>query len=98
MNLLALKGCVSDKTNQNLTNVQKLLLRAHFCLGHIGFKVVQWLGHRGVLGKPSKKMAAANLQALKCAACLRGKQTHVLTLTKHVSKDELGNLLKGRTQ
>jgi hypothetical protein len=43
---LALKGCVTDEVNQNLTGAQKLALRYHFRLGHIAFNHVQWLGDK----------------------------------------------------
>ena len=33
-------GCVTNELSQNLTHLQKVLLRLHFRLGHIGF---QWL-------------------------------------------------------
>ena len=36
---LALEGCVSGEQNQNLTSLQKLLLRWHFKLGHLGFSI-----------------------------------------------------------
>ena len=91
---LALKGNVDDETNQNLTNAQKTLLRWHFRLGHIGFAAVQWLGRQGFLGVHGEKMAAANLQAPKCAACQFGKQGKTPTPSKHGNNDAPGGLLK----
>ncbi|MGH3055544.1 MAG: GAG-pre-integrase domain-containing protein, partial [Gaiellaceae bacterium] len=41
--------CVTDDLNDNLSGNQKLLLKWHFRLGHIGFEFVQWLARRGFL-------------------------------------------------
>ena len=89
---LSLRGHVEDETNQNLTSAQKLLLRWHFKMGHLGFATVQWLGRMGMLGEGGKKMAAANLQAPKCAACQFGKQGKTPTPTKHGDQDSPGSL------
>ena len=40
---LILALCVTDASNQNLTNTQKELLKWHFRLGHVGFSHIQWL-------------------------------------------------------
>ncbi|MGH3053715.1 MAG: hypothetical protein ACRDL7_01895, partial [Gaiellaceae bacterium] len=63
----ALHTCVTDDINQNLTSHQKLLLRWHFCLGHIGFESLQWLARRGFLPK-----TIANCDRPKCASCQFG--------------------------
>ena len=60
-NALALKGCVTDEVNQNLTYAQKMLLRAHYQLGHLGFKAVQWIGRQGWLGPLGEKMGQSNV-------------------------------------
>ena len=73
-NALALKGCVTDETNQNLTRPQKLLLKYHFKLGHLAFKVVQWIGQQGWLGPDGLTMGKHNSPVPKCAACQLGKQ------------------------
>ncbi|MGH3054776.1 MAG: hypothetical protein ACRDL7_07345, partial [Gaiellaceae bacterium] len=39
----SLHTCVTADINQNLTSAQKLLLRWHFRLGHIGFEALQWM-------------------------------------------------------
>ena len=91
---LAMGGCVSDESNQNLTSAQKLLLRWHFRLGHIGFAAVQWLGRKGYLGMHGETMGAAKLEAPKCAACLYGKQGRTPTPTHHSTKDSVGSLSK----
>lgn len=67
---LAMNGCVTDETNQNLSPQQKILLKWHFRLGHLGFATLQWLGRSGMLGPFGEKMGAARLLAPKCAACL----------------------------
>ena len=73
-NVLALKGCVTDEANQNLTRPQKLLLKYHFKLGHLAFKMVQWIGRQGWLGPDGLTMGKHNLPVPKCAACQLGKQ------------------------
>ena len=75
-NALALKSCVSDETNQNLTRAQRILLRHHFRLGHTGFRLVQWLGRNGWLGNDGISMGKSNCDVPKCAACQLGKQSH----------------------
>jgi hypothetical protein len=94
---LALKGCVTDEVNQNLTQNQKLALRLHFRLGHIAFQHVQWLGRQGWLGPEGVKMGQLNLTAPKCAACQFGKQSRTPTPGKHVTFEESGALSKDQT-
>jgi len=38
-----LNGCVLAEENQNLTERQKLLLKWHCKLGHLGFKTISWI-------------------------------------------------------
>ena len=95
---LALSGCVADETNQNLTSAQKLLLRWHFKLGHLGFSAVQWLGRKGWLGPHGEKMGEAKLEAPKCAACQFGKQGRTPIPTHHSTKDATGSLTKDKLE
>ena len=95
---LALKGCVTEETNQNLTFAQKLLLRFHFRLGHIAFAHVQWLGRQGILGSLGERMGAATLQAPKCAACLYGKQSRTSASSKHTKNDDPGALSRDKLE
>lgn len=97
-NALALKGCVTEEVNQNLTRAQKTLLRFHFKLGHCAFALVQWLGRKGILGQAGIDMAKPNLQAPKCAACLLGKQGRTPIPTQHIRKDDAGSLLKNKLE
>ena len=96
--LLALKGCVTEEINQNLTNAQKLLLRVHFKLGHLGFTTVQWLGRQGWLGTLGAKMGRSTLQIPKCAACQFGKQHRTPVPTQHIRHDPTGHLSKGKLE
>ncbi len=89
---LALRGCVTEEVNQNLTPGQKLLLRFHYKLGHLAFAAVQWLGRQGWLGPKGEKMGHQNLQAPKCAACQFGKQGKTPTPGRHVTFDASGKL------
>jgi Reverse transcriptase (RNA-dependent DNA polymerase)/GAG-pre-integrase domain len=89
---------VTEEANQNLTHQQKILLKWHFRLGHIGFATVQWLGRNGLLGPFGQKMGAARLDAPKCAACQFGKQGHTLIPTHHSDKDAVGSLTKDKLE
>jgi hypothetical protein len=93
---LTLKGCVTDEVNQNLTFKQKLLLRFHFRLGHLGFQAVQWLGRQGILGEQGLKMALGKLEAPKCAACLFGKQGRTPDGTTHTTRTTEGALKENK--
>jgi len=83
-NLLALKACLTDERNQNLTSAQKMLLRWHFKLGHTGFAAVQWLGRQGFFGPRGKAMGHARCDSPKCGTCLLGKQHKTANPAKHV--------------
>ncbi|MGH7974286.1 MAG: hypothetical protein ACREBR_02075 [bacterium] len=61
--------CVTDATNSNLSGTQKLLLRWHYRLGHVGFALVQWLARNSII-LPS---SIARCEAPKCASCEYGK-------------------------
>jgi hypothetical protein len=92
---LALKGCVTDEVNQNLTSTQKLLLRFHFRLGHIGFQHVQWLGRQGLLGPEGVTMGnKSNLTVPKCTVCQFGKQGRTPTQGRRVTFADSGALSK----
>ena len=73
---LALLGNVTLEQNQNLTFSQKLLLKWHYKLGHVGFNVVKWIGRQGLFGKLGEKMGAESVgtSTIKCSACQYGKQ------------------------
>ncbi|MGH7974568.1 MAG: GAG-pre-integrase domain-containing protein, partial [bacterium] len=60
----SLHTCVTDDINQNLKTNQKMLLKWHFRLGHIGFESLQWLAMRGFLPKTIAKCDRPN-----CASC-----------------------------
>ena len=53
--VLSYQGSVIDETNQNLTYLQKNLLKWHCKLGHIGMSHVQWLGRNNYLDKMINK-------------------------------------------
>jgi hypothetical protein len=95
---LAMSGCVTEELNQNLSPQQKILLKWHFRLGHLGFATVQWLGRNGMLGAFGEKMGAARLIAPKCAACQFGKQGRTPTPTKHGTQDDSGSLTKNKLE
>jgi hypothetical protein len=97
-NILAMQGCVTEEINQNLTPQQKILLKWHFRLGHVGFATVQWLGRNGLLGPFGEKMGATRLAAPKCAACQFGKQGRTPIPTQHGDKDPVGSLTKDKME
>jgi hypothetical protein len=67
-------ACVSDETNQNLSNLQKLLLKWHWKLGHLGFQHLQWIGRQGWLGKVGERFGQTAVHPPKCGSCQFGKQ------------------------
>jgi hypothetical protein len=93
---LALKGCVTDEVNQNLTAKQKLLLRFHFRLGHIAFQHIQWLGRQGLLGPEGVPMGSDKVNAPKCAACQIGKQSRTPIPGRRVTFADSGALTKDK--
>ena len=80
---LAMTGCITNETNQNLTFWGKWLLRWHFKLGHLGFAATQWIGRQGILGISGTKWGSTKVLHPKCAACLFGKQQCTPTKTKN---------------
>ena len=75
--LLLMGNCVSGEANQNITHLQKLLLRCHFRVGHLGFQQLQWIGRQGwmgSLGSLGAKWGHSTVYPPKCASCLFGKQ------------------------
>jgi hypothetical protein len=93
---LALKGCVTEEVNQNLTTKQKLALRFHFRLGHISFQHIQWLGRQGLLGPEGVKMGKDAITAPKCAACQFGKQGCTPISGRRVTFADSGALSKDK--
>ncbi|MHA7811757.1 MAG: GAG-pre-integrase domain-containing protein, partial [Marinobacter adhaerens] len=78
----ALSATVSPvaKSNHNLTEAEKELLRWHYRLGHLDFKKIKFLLGTGSLCRSESHRrlhtAASRLRHNpKCAACLLGKQT-----------------------
>ena len=48
---IALLHSIITPDNQNLTTLQKELLKAHYRLGHLGMQATQWIGRKEILGK-----------------------------------------------
>jgi GAG-pre-integrase domain len=91
--------CVTDESNQNLSEPQKELLRWHFRLGHINFDSIQLLLWSGALatsiGTKLKHKAAGSCPHPKCASCMYGKQKRSRTPGSVSQKDKSdGNLKK----
>ena len=92
--LLAIKGCVTEEVNQNLTDAQKILLRCHFRLGHLWMKAVQWIANNGWLGQAATVISSKSLDHPKCATCQFGKQSRTPAKAKGKVNKEQGELLK----
>ena len=59
--------CVSDEVNPLLTKQQKMLLKLHYKLGHVGFKRLIWMLKKfGLFG--IKGAMAANADIPKCSS------------------------------
>ena len=69
--------CVTDKCNQNLSQVQKELLCWHFRLGHRDFSAIQHLLCGGHLGNSPICLLAGKCTPPKCASCQFGKQKRI---------------------
>ena len=90
--LKSFKGGVIDEDNQNLSTMQKELLKWHYRLGHLGMQHVQWLGRQGLLDNLGKRWGSTTVKAPKCAACLLGKQKRKSTPGVKQTKTGEGNL------
>ena len=90
---------ILDSTNQNLTPLQKIWLRWHTKLGHIGFAHVQKLGVGGYLDKLALGLlrCTGNSHPV-CTACQYGKQTRTHDHTTTTTKDpeNVGALKEGK--
>jgi len=81
--------CLTEKSNKNLTEAQKELLRRHMKLGHIGFKHLQWMIRaEKVPCMNPHAVGNCNTKDLKCAACEFGKATKRPTGTTTVTRDK----------
>ena len=78
--------CVTDASNQNLTEAQKELLRWHFRLGHLNFEAIQLVLRSGALatseGAKILHRAASKCAHPRCASCQFGKQKRRPTPSK----------------
>ena len=73
-NAQALKACVEDDVNKNLSQSQKLWYKTHCKLGHRSFKQIQFLARRGWLGAKAQGTLSKTIEVPHCAACIMGKQ------------------------
>ena len=95
--------CVTDETNQNLSESQKELLRWHFRLGHLNFAAVQQLLRSSALGSSSLQTAASKCEIPRCASCQFGKAkrrptgiTHSRSNPERDGALKAGDLLPGQ--
>ena len=65
---------IVDVDSDNLTAIQRQLLRFHFKLGHLGFKYLKWLLNSGIFGPLGVQCGHKDVPSPKCQACLQGGQ------------------------
>jgi hypothetical protein len=94
---IELNSCITEESNQNLSESQKELIKWHFRLGHLNFTAVQHLLRAGHLGKTRLQSSAANCAHPKCASCQYGKARQRATPSeiKKLVKEKEGALKKG---
>ena len=71
---VAMYLCVVNENNQNLLPAAKETLWWHFCLGHQGMAVIQWLSNQKLLGQFSNQIGKIQ-DCPKCGMCQYSKQT-----------------------
>ena len=77
-------ACVSDSDNENLSAVQRHLLRFHFKLGHLGFQHLKWVLSGGILGPLGIRCSKSDVLSPLCQACLHGgQQRRPVSVKKH---------------
>ena len=96
--LLAIKGYVTVEVNQNLTDAQKILLRCHFCLGHLQMNAVQWITNNGWLGEAATVISNKSLDHPTRATYQFGEQTWRPAKAKGKVNKEHQVLLKDQLQ
>ena len=95
---MALVGCVTQESNQNLPYLSKVLLQWHFKLGHCGFSLVKWIGQTGIFRPMGIKMGKDDIKIPKCAACQFGKQERNAKGGTTTKKDPGGVLKKEKLE
>ena len=67
--MLSLSRFITDGKNQNLTFMQKQLLKSHEKLNHLGFQQLKWIGRKGWLGLLGNKIRYSSIDILKFTIC-----------------------------
>ena len=73
-NTLALLGDLYEEANQNLSLLQKWLLKMHINLGYMGLHHLQWFGQKGFFRPIGKKFGRTKKSLPKCTTCQFSKQ------------------------
>jgi len=58
--------------NDNLSYKQKLLLRWHYRIGHLGFQHLQWLGRAGIFDLAGQQFGSTTVIPPRCEDCILG--------------------------
>ena len=64
----------TDEQKNNLTYIQKHLLKWYCRIGHLGLQHIQWIVRKLWLGKFSTKFDRTTIIPTRCASYLYGKQ------------------------
>ena len=85
-------SCVTDSSNDNLTAVQRHLLRFHYKLGHLGFQHLKWFLSGGILGPLGIRCSKSDVMSPLCQACLHGGQQRKPVAGKKHTQEPRGKL------
>ena len=78
--------------NSNLSPLQKLLLKYHYKMGHLGFQHLKWLGRIGLFKVDGEQFSHPQVTPPKCTACLYGSQQHHPLAGTHTHQHNKGVL------
>ena len=89
--LAAPTAFVDNPANQNLTATQKVLLRFHCKLGHLGFQHLKWFLRQGLFGAPGIQCGHKEVAPPQCAAChFGGQDRHPIAGNNHTQTKQTG--------
>ena len=84
--------------NSNLSPLQKLLLKYHYKMGHLGFQHLKWLGRIGLFKVDGEYFSHPQVTPPKCTACLYGSQQRRPLAGTHTHQHNKGVLKREKLQ